>query len=94
MCNIRQILVVLLSLIAINGSAQVNIWDGTSVRHRVELTSYLAKGKGNPAVIVCPGGSYFGMIWKAKGVLSASGCKVRAYRLSSCGIALRMFQHS
>ena len=58
MCNIRQILVVLLSLIAINGSAQVNIWDGTSVRHRVELTSYLAKGKGNPAVIVCPGGSY------------------------------------
>lgn len=40
--------------------AQINIWEGTSVRHRVELTPYLVKGNTPaPAVIICPGGSYF-----------------------------------
>lgn len=40
--------------------AQINIWKGTSVHHRVELTPYLVKSdKSAPAVIVCPGGSYF-----------------------------------
>lgn len=38
---------------------QINIWEGTAVHSRVELTPYLAKGTDNPAVIVCPGGSYF-----------------------------------
>lgn len=44
---------------AIGMTAQVNIWEGTGVHHRVEMTPYLAKGKNCPAVIVCPGGSYF-----------------------------------
>ena len=40
-------------------SAQVNIWEGTGVGKRVEMTPYLAEGKGNIGVVVCPGGSYF-----------------------------------
>lgn len=40
-------------------SAQVNIWKGTGVEKRVEMTPYLAEGKGNIGVVVCPGGSYF-----------------------------------
>ena len=40
-------------------SAQVNIWEGTGVEKRVEMTPYLAEGKGNIGVVVCPGGSYF-----------------------------------
>lgn len=39
--------------------AQVNIWEGTDTRHRVKMTPYVAPGKGNAAVVVCPGGSYF-----------------------------------
>ncbi|EGN58208.1 endo-1,4-beta-xylanase [Hallella multisaccharivorax DSM 17128] len=39
--------------------AQVNIWENTNVRHRVELTPYLVKKPSSPAVIICPGGSYF-----------------------------------
>lgn len=40
-------------------SSQVNIWEGTGVRKRVEMTPYLAEGEGNVGVVVCPGGSYF-----------------------------------
>lgn len=40
-------------------SAQVNILEGTGVEKRVEMTPYLAEGKGNIGVVVCPGGSYF-----------------------------------
>lgn len=36
----------------------INIWQGTTVGKTVVMTSYLAEGKGNAAVIVCPGGSY------------------------------------
>ena len=36
----------------------INIWQGTTVEKTVVMTSYLAEGKGNAAVIVCPGGSY------------------------------------
>jgi acetyl esterase/lipase len=39
--------------------AQVNIWEGTSTHHRVELTAYPVEGDQHPAVIICPGGSYF-----------------------------------
>lgn len=38
---------------------RVNIWQNTDVRKRVEMTPYLAEGRNNTAVIVCPGGSYF-----------------------------------
>lgn len=37
---------------------RINIWQGTTVEKTVVMTSYLAEGKGNAAVIVCPGGSY------------------------------------
>lgn len=37
---------------------RINIWQGTTVGKTVVMTSYLAEGKGNAAVIVCPGGSY------------------------------------
>ncbi len=37
----------------------INIWAGTQCRENVKLTPYLAKGTGNVACIVCPGGSYF-----------------------------------
>ena len=36
----------------------INIWQGTTVGKTVVMTSYLAEGKDNAAVIVCPGGSY------------------------------------
>ena len=38
---------------------QINFWEGTTVHRKVMLTPYLAAGSSNPAVIVCPGGSYF-----------------------------------
>ncbi len=37
----------------------VNIWQGTSVNKKVEMTPFLAPGENNVAVVVCPGGSYF-----------------------------------
>lgn len=39
--------------------AQLNIWEGVPNHKRVEMTPYLAEGKGNTCVVVCPGGSYF-----------------------------------
>lgn len=38
---------------------KVNIWEGTGTKANVSLTPYLAKGGNCPAIIVCPGGSYF-----------------------------------
>lgn len=37
---------------------RINIWQGTTVGKTVVMTSYLAEGRDNAAVIVCPGGSY------------------------------------
>ena len=37
---------------------RINIWQGTTVGKTVVMKSYLAEGKDNAAVIVCPGGSY------------------------------------
>lgn len=46
--------------VSAQSSAQVNIWEGVPGKPRVELTPYLAPGRTDaPAVIVCPGGSYF-----------------------------------
>lgn len=45
----------------------VNIWQGTSCKKKVEMTPYLAKGQGNTAVIVCPGGSYLWHDMEAEG---------------------------
>ncbi len=48
-------------------SAQVNIWAGTNTQARVMMTPYLALGDNNPAVVVCPGGSYFWHDTQAEG---------------------------
>lgn len=41
-------------------STSLNVWQGVPHHQaKVELTPYLASGKGNTAIIVCPGGSYF-----------------------------------
>lgn len=45
----------------------INIWEGTACREKVRLTPYLAPGEGNPACIVCPGGSYFWLDRKTEG---------------------------
>ena len=37
----------------------LNIWQGTTERQKVYMTPYIAHGRNNVAVIVCPGGSYF-----------------------------------
>ena len=47
--------------------AQINIWEGTECNKNVEMTSYLAKGENNIAVVVCPGGSYFWHDMKTEG---------------------------
>ncbi len=65
----KRILLFLLWFIAVAlpVSAQVNIWAGTSTSARVMMTSYLAPGSQNPAVVVCPGGSYFWHDTQAEG---------------------------
>lgn len=66
----RFILVVSFLLIAISGFSQksINIWEDTDCNKKVKLTPYLAEGDNNIAVIVCPGGSYFGLDRKTEGI--------------------------
>lgn len=45
----------------------INIWAGTACKSNVKLTPYLAEGTDNPAVIICPGGSYFWLDKKTEG---------------------------
>jgi acetyl esterase/lipase len=45
-----------------------NIWDGTDCKSTVKLTPYLSGNPSSPAVIVCPGGSYFWLDRKTEGV--------------------------
>ena len=40
-------------------SQVVNIWAGTGSSENVKMTPYVAEGKNNVGVVVCPGGSYF-----------------------------------
>jgi len=47
-------------------SGQVNIWEGTHQK-KVEMKAYAVAGQGNPAVVVCPGGSYFWHDMKGEG---------------------------
>ncbi len=51
--------ILLICLTVLSARAAVNIWEGVPNHTAVELTPYVAPGKGNMAVIVCPGGSYF-----------------------------------
>lgn len=51
--------------------AQRNIWEGTSCHKRVMMTAYLAEGENTPAIVVCPGGSYFWHDMETEGHLVA-----------------------
>lgn len=44
-----------------------NIWENTGIKKSVMLTPYLAEEADSPAVIVCPGGSYFWLDKKTEG---------------------------
>lgn len=58
----RLIVILLFNTLLTVAYAQINIWEGTSVNKRVELTPYISDPQhtlSNIAVIVCPGGSYF-----------------------------------
>ena len=55
----RYLIVFIMFLCSSHCFSQINIWEGTSCHKKVMLTPYLVEGTNNPAVIVCPGGSYF-----------------------------------
>lgn len=56
LCTIAAISLVF----AASGDAKPeNIWQGVPHHKKVELTPYVAHGKANTAIVVCPGGSYF-----------------------------------
>ena len=55
----RLVISTLCFLLCSTSFAQVNIWENTSCSKKVELTPFLVSGSNNPAIIVCPGGSYF-----------------------------------
>jgi acetyl esterase/lipase len=44
-----------------------NIWDDTDCKATVKLTPYLSETPNSPAIIVCPGGSYFWLDRKTEG---------------------------
>lgn len=52
--------------------AQVNIWENTACKNKVEITPFLVNGTRNAAVIICPGGSYFWHDSETEGSLVAS----------------------
>jgi len=58
----RLVFILILNMLFTMAGAQVNIWEGTSVHKRVELTPYIStprQASGNLTIVVCPGGSYF-----------------------------------
>lgn len=55
----KYLIFVIFLVSSANCFSQINIWEGTSCYKKVELTPYVVQGSNNPAVIVCPGGSYF-----------------------------------
>lgn len=58
--GLKSIIIIAISILySLQGFSQINIWEGTTCRKKVELTPYLVEGSNNPAIIVCPGGSYF-----------------------------------
>lgn len=59
--------ILICNTIAFAAGNSVNIWEGTDCKAKVRLTPYLAEGTDCPAVIVCPGGSYFWLDMKTEG---------------------------
>lgn len=64
-------IIIMLAYLSQSVSAQdksLHIWNKSKCSADVRLTPYLAEGKGNTAVIVCPGGSYFWLDVKTEGI--------------------------
>lgn len=58
----RIVIIGLLNLLFFTANAQINIWEGTSLKKQVLMTPYISDIKNNMsnvAIVVCPGGSYF-----------------------------------
>ncbi|MDE7403100.1 MAG: alpha/beta hydrolase [Muribaculaceae bacterium] len=62
------LLIIILYSAYCKAQTPINIWEGTKCKAKVELTPYLAKSKDAPAIIVCPGGSYFWHDMETEGV--------------------------
>lgn len=59
MRRIKTVLLLCMLCLGVAGQT-IDIWEGTSVGKRVELTPFLADGSERKiSVVVCPGGSYF-----------------------------------
>ena len=57
---LQRIIIILLSwLLHTSAFSQVDIWEGFPHKPIVKMTPYLISGSRHPAVIICPGGSYF-----------------------------------
>lgn len=70
MNKITICLFAIFSIFAVQSHARTggfNIWEGTGCKAKVTLTPYPARGTGNIACIVCPGGSYFWLDKKTEG---------------------------
>lgn len=67
----KTLLLILSLVVGMEAQAQINIWEGTSCSKKVKMTPFLAEGKNNVAVVVCPGGSYFWHDTQAEGDLVA-----------------------
>ena len=68
--RLKLIYILLCFLLAFQNAAhaeEINIWQGTTCKKKVELIPYLAPGFHNKAVIVCPGGSYLWHDMEAEG---------------------------
>ena len=63
----RIVLFLCLAMTLVSAKGQENIWQHTACKAKVWLTPYLAQGQKRPAIIVCPGGSYFWHDMKAEG---------------------------
>lgn len=64
---LKNIVYIICFIFCLEVNAQINIWEGTSVKKHVELTPYLADGDSCIAIIICPGGSYFWHDTKTEG---------------------------
>jgi acetyl esterase/lipase len=64
--RITTLILVLCSTLSLSAQS-INIWEGTNCGKTVKLTPYLAANPDAPAVIVCPGGSYFWLDRKTEG---------------------------
>ena len=56
---LRRIVTILTCVMTLSAHGVINIWEGVPHQPKVEMTPYLVPGNDNPAIIICPGGSYF-----------------------------------